>query len=153
MDNSKFLKVVIIILLLINISTLVFMWMHQPPHDHPPHGHGDSMEYLTHELKLTDDQQKQLEAMRDQHHDAMEEVQHRSRKAHDDYFNLLGNPNTDSTMVNAAADSILALQKQIELLTFYHFKKLRAICTPEQQKKFDEIISDAMSKMAPPPHR
>ena len=149
MDNSKFLKIVIVILLLINIGTLAFMWTNNHPHGHPPHGGGDAVEFLTHELKLNDAQQKQFEELRHQHHDAVEALQHQGRKLHDDYFNLIGNSTADSVIVSAAADSILALQKQIELITFYHFKSVRAICTPEQQRKFDEVISEALARMAP----
>ena len=149
MDNSKFLKIVIVILLLINIGMLAFIWTTNHPHDRPPHGGGDAVKFLTHELKLTDAQQKQFEELRNQHHESVEAIQHKSRKVHDDYFNLIGNPAADSAMVNATADSILALQKQIELITFYHFKSVRAICTPEQQKKFDEVISEALARMAP----
>src|SRR5437016_4737490 len=107
MDNSKFFKTVIIILLLINTGTLAFMWMHHPPHDGPPHERGDVKDFLVHELKLNNDQQNQFEMLKQQHHEAVEELQHKGRKAHDNYFNLLGNPNADSVMVSNGADSIL----------------------------------------------
>ena len=40
---------------------------------------------------------------------------------------------------------------QFELATFYHFQKTRSICTPDQQKKIDEVIDDALRMMAPKP--
>jgi Spy/CpxP family protein refolding chaperone len=160
MENSKFLKVVIVILLIINISTLAFMWMHKPPMQQappppPPHERNDVFEHLTHELKLSEQQRNQYDQLRKEHHAAMESLQEKGRATHDHFFALLQNKSADSTLVSKLADSISNNQKQIELVTFYHFQKVRAICNPEQQKKFDEIIDDALQMMfpKPPPRR
>ena len=61
---------------------------------------------------------------------------------------------------NINADSLGQLiatnQKEIEMVTYNHFKQVRTICTPEQQKEFDNIIADVIKKMngpgGPPPH-
>ncbi|MEO8148007.1 MAG: periplasmic heavy metal sensor [Bacteroidia bacterium] len=152
MESAKFLKTVVIILLLINIGTLAFMWFDKPHHGPPPpHEGGDAMEFLSRELKFSDAQQKQFEELREQHHDAVEPLQKASRKLHDQYFNMLADANTDSLTIVQVADSMIAVQKQIELKTYYHFKSVRAICTPEQQKKFDDVIADALHQMARKP--
>ena len=152
MESAKFLKTVIIILLLINIGSLAFMWFDRPHHGSPPpHEGGDAMEFLIRELQLTAEQKNQLEELREQHHNATEPLQRASRKLHDQYFNMLGNANTDSATVVQTADSMIAIQKQIELNTYYHFKSIRTICTPEQQKKFDEVVADALHQMARKP--
>jgi Spy/CpxP family protein refolding chaperone len=57
----------------------------------------------------------------------------------------------DTVKVNELADSIVSIQKQIELVTFYHFQKVRAICTAEQQQKFDEVIDEAIRMLGPKP--
>ena len=151
MDNSKFLKIVIIILLLINIATLGFMWSNHFSQGTPPHMSRDAFMFLTRELQFDDKQKEQYEQLRNDHHRAAEELQHKSRELHDDLFNLLHAPSADSVVVNQAVGNISSNQQQLELLTFYHFQKVRAICNPEQQKRFDEVIQDALRMMAPKP--
>jgi Spy/CpxP family protein refolding chaperone len=151
MDNSKFLKTVIIILLLINIATLGFMWSNHFSQGAPPHMRVDTFMFLTRELQLDDKQKEQYEQLRNEHHRAAEEIQHKSRELHDALFKMLHAPSADSALVNHAVNDISANQQQLELLTFYHFQKVRAICSPEQQKRFDEVIQDALRMMAPKP--
>src|SRR5258708_7809337 len=78
MDNSKFLKIVIVVLLLLNTGTLAFMWtnnhrMGPPPP--PPHERQDVFEFLTHELKFNDEQRNQYDQLRKEHHKAVEAMQ------------------------------------------------------------------------------
>jgi len=151
MENARFLRLVIIVLLLINIGTLVFIWVKPSPGSaFPPHRE-DTFIFLTRELKLSTEQQHQYEQMRDEHHEAMEIFNRRNRDLHDRFFNLLSSPTVDSALVKSVVDSITANEQQEELITFYHFKHVRGICTPDQQKKFDEVINEALRMMAPKP--
>ena len=43
-----------------------------------------------------------------------------------------------------------AQQARLDILPFEHFKKVRALCTTEQQIKFDQIIEQVMQMLAPP---
>jgi protein CpxP len=160
MENSRFLKIAIIVLLLINIATLTFMWTgrkHYDGHMPPPPPHAPrppaAFEFLTHELNLDEAQIKQFDALRKEHHENAQLIQEKSRKMHHRFFDLLGNTTADSALSVQLADSMALFQKQMEMLTFNHFKKVRAICKPGQQKKFDEVINEALQMMAPkPPH-
>lgn len=152
METNRFLKIVIIILLMVNIGTLAFIWS-QGRHGSPP-PHPSVFDFLTRELQLDNRQQEQYEILRDEHHRTVEDLQKTGRQLHQQYFGLLHGATADSAQVNLLADSLVSLQKQIELITFYHFQKVRAICKPDQQKKFDEVINEALRMMAPPPpHR
>jgi len=151
MDNSKFLKIVIIILLIINICTLGFIWTHHHMGPPPPHDHGGNAgDFLQHELKLNDQQQKQFDQLRDEHHEEAEQLQKEGRELHRKFFDLLHSTADSATVLQLAA-SIADNQKQMEMMTFNHFKKVRALCTPDQQKRFDEVIDEAMRMMAPKP--
>ncbi len=150
MESSKFLKIVIVILLLINISTLGFMFMQRPAHGMPPPP-PDAGAFLSHELNFTEDQEKQLDLLRRENRSVIETFRENGKEFHDQFFDLLNSSPVDSGMVSSKADSICSNQKQIELATFYHFQKVRAICNPEQKKKFDEVIKEALRMMAPRP--
>lgn len=151
METTRFLKIVIIILLLINTGTLLFIWTQGSHHAPPPPPRESVFDFLTRELQLDKQQQEQYEQLRDEHHQAVENLQENSRKLHRQYFELLNVSAVDSMKVNSMADSMASVQKQIELVTFYHFRQVRSICRPEQQKKFDEVIDEALRMMAPPP--
>ena len=151
MESTKFYKTVIFILLLINIGTLSFLWINRPPHDGPPPRGGDVTEFLSHELKFNDEQQQQLRNLVDVNRKEMDALRNANRELHDNYFGMLAAADVDTSRVSVMADSITALQNKIELMTFYHFRKVRAICNKEQQKKYDTIINDALRMMAPRP--
>jgi len=151
MDNTKFFKIVILVLLLINIATLTFMWStSQRPQNLQPRP-PDVGEFLTQKLQLTEAQQKQFEALKQAHHEKVETLRENNKKLHNDFFDLLKQPNIDTTTINMAADAIMMNQKAIEMATFYHFEEVRSICTPDQQKMFDEVIKEALRMMSPPP--
>ena len=57
------------------------------------------------------------------------------------------------TPKKAAADNVAKNLEQLDLLTFDHFKEVRTICTPAQQKKFDEIIEEVLQMIASGPLR
>jgi len=153
MESLRFLKIVIICLLVVNIGTLSFIWLHHghggPP---PPHGRGDVAGFLTHELNFSPEQEKQFDQLREEHHHAMEKFQDEGRERHHQLFDLLHASTADSAAIQSAAKGIAENQSQIEVVTFHHFQQVRAICNPEQQKKFDEIIDEALRMMAPGPH-
>jgi periplasmic protein CpxP/Spy len=154
MESNRFLKITIIVLVLVNISTLAFMWSgrkHHEGHMPPPHGPNGAFDFLTHELNLDESQIKQFDALRKEHHEEAMIIQEKSRKMHHRFFDLLKNMPADSLVSAQLADSMAMCQKQMEMLTFNHFKKVRDICKPEQQKKFDEVINEALEMMAPHP--
>jgi len=145
MNNSKFLKIVILLLLVINISTLTFMWLHKPPKNDAV---GD---FFNKELQFTTQQKEQFELLKQQHRSQVEALRADNKEMHDAYFELLKNPKVDSATVKKAAAAILKIKEQEELALFYHFQKVRAICNTSQQQKFDEIINEAARMMAPRP--
>lgn len=154
MDNSRFLKTVITILLIINIGTLTFMWVHRPPVEGRPPRH-DVGEFLSHELNFSNNQENKFNELKKEHHQSTEMLRDKNKLFHDQFFDLMKTNPVDSTKVNSTLDSICSTQKQLELVTFSHFQKIRALCTSDQQKKFDEVIDEALRMMAPkpPPHR
>ena len=151
MENNRFLKIVIMVLLVINIGTISFIWFQHSPLNHGPRP-PQIGEYLAHELNFTDEQQKQFEDLRSQHRDKIDPIRNSSKALHDSLFALLKSPQ-DSLKINETIEAIATTQIKIEQATFEHLIKIRNICTPEQQHKFDSVINDAMRMMAPHPGR
>lgn len=144
-QNTRFFKLIIVILLAINLATIGFIWLQSRRMGLPEVG-----EFLCKELQFDEKQKEQFMQLKQAHHSQVMQLKDTNKKNHDQFFQLMGSP-TDSTKINSAADSIVALQKKIELATFYHFQAVRNICSPTQQKHFDEIIGEAMKMFAARP--
>lgn len=150
MGNNKIYKVVIILLLTLNGASLGFIWWSFGKHQRHHEPRGPFM-FIVRELKMTDKQQEEYTILRNEHHQKMVEIQQQTRNLRERLFISLKQANIDSANVAALSDSIAFNQRQSEIITFYHFKMVRAICTEEQKKKFDVIINDAIRMLAPPP--
>jgi hypothetical protein len=145
MKKERFYKLVIMLLVLLNAVTLSWLWVQG---GEKKHGEG-ALEYLTQQLQLSREQQKKLNMLRTEHHEGNAGIRKNNRQLHDNFFDAL--KTNDSIQAEKLADSISVLHKKQELFTWYHFKKIRDLCTEEQKKKFDELIKETMFKMAPPP--
>ena len=147
MENTRFLKIMIAILLLINISTLTFMWL-QRPGAHGPKGPAD---FLIKSIGLDADQQSGFARLRESHQRAMRDLRQQNGVVRQRFYDFLATPQVDSTQWQSLADSIAASQKRMEMTTFRHFQTVRALCRPEQQPRFDAVIGEALHNMPPPP--
>jgi len=156
--NNRWLGIAIIILLLANIVTLVLLWTNKNKPGGMPPQQEQAFQFVTEQLQLTQQQQDAYKKLRDDHRAAQRLIQDSIHDAKDAFFALLQQPNVPDTVLNAAAKKCSALDEQADLLTFRHFQQVRAICTAEQQKKFDTIIKDVLRRMAsgrpqgPPPN-
>lgn len=153
--NNRWFTVIMLLLLTANIVTLALLWTNKkpdrgflnPPPPAPPGG--QAFEFLTHELKLDAAQQEAYKKLRDEHQSQVRPLQDSIGKAKDNFFDLLKQANVTDSMVENFSSKIGNLEQQRDIFTFRHFQKLRAICTKEQQIKFDSIIQLALHQMAP----
>jgi len=149
MENSKFYKIAIALLLLLNIGTLAFMWLNRPP---PPGARGPFM-FLVKATGMDKAQQATYRQLRDVHHSRMEDFQQQNRQLRGQLFDYLAQKDQNDSQVQLLADSIAAVKRQEEMLTFEHFRRVREICRPDQQLKFDAAIGEAIQSMGPPRQR
>jgi protein CpxP len=150
MTSKKAITFLIIALFTLNLVTLGYLWLGRNHHgDHGPGHEGGPGAFLIRELQLNEEQKEVFEKLKHEHHHLVMQIQDSMHLLREPYFNELNNADLHK------ADSLERLigQKQasIEHITFDHFRKVRAICNPEQQKKFDQIIQEALRMMAPPP--
>jgi hypothetical protein len=149
MENKRFLNIIVILLLLLNFGTLGFLWFgrHQGPPPPPPHG--NAADFLTHELSLTADQQKKFSDLRELHHHRVTEIQDSIHMLREKFFDEL--PTGSTGRADSLAMEIGKKQTELERVTFDHFRQVRMLCDAGQQKKFDNVIQEALRMMAPPP--
>lgn len=140
----RYLWLVILGLLLLNLGLLGWIWL--SPQNHPRTGQSPA-DFLEKELDFTTKQKEQYRLLREGHHSKVKTLRDSVRQMKKQFFEQLGKSMTDSAIEQVTAD----MAKKVTLLdkiTFQHFRDVRQICTPSQQQKFDEIIDEMLHRMA-----
>ncbi len=137
--KNKLLTWLVFLLLIANLATIAMFWLGKPKPPRPVLGGGPA-EFLMKELQLDSIQQKQFEILRKEHHDSAEKIRAQIKDAKESFFSLLKQTTISDSARQIAAKAVSIQTEKLDLLTFDHFQKLRAICKPEQQKEFDEIM-------------
>ncbi|MDZ4796241.1 MAG: Spy/CpxP family protein refolding chaperone [Bacteroidota bacterium] len=149
--KNKALTWLVVLLLIANAATITMFWLGKPKQRVEPKK--QPKDFLIKELKLDTSQQIQLEVLVKEHRAAVNKLRKKVKEAKSNFFDLLKEQNvSDSTKKNAAA-AVSIITEDIDLLTLNHFQKVRSLCNPEQQKKFDEIIQQVtgmMGQQGPP---
>lgn len=139
----------VIILIIANVVLLSAFFLTRMHHD--PHSNQNPAGFIEKELGFDEKQKDEFNALHVAHHQETEELRRNINEEEDSLFSLLkGTAPLENNKTSLIRE--LGINKsQIDSLTFEHFKKLRALCNPQQQKKFDEIIRDVVKSIAPPP--
>jgi len=154
MKSTRFYKIVISILVIINVTTLVFLWLtFNRPMGPPPHpGRLDLVEKLGVEGK----NRAKIIQLQDQHFKTKDSLISKGRELHERLYRFFNNSEKDSSDITQLIDQIAENQRETEQMTFDHFKAISELCTPEQRKLLDEIIHNVFNKhgpVGPPPPR
>jgi hypothetical protein len=138
--KTRVYQYIIVGLILLNVLMITWQWFgaqRRPPRP---------QDILRKELQLTDVQMNAYQEMIREHRviaDPLERDIAALRKQ------LLNYDATDSGK-QAVADAVGKKQAEFEMSLYKHFKKVRALCNEEQQKKFDEVLFRALAAGRPP---
>lgn len=147
-SKNKLLTWLVALLLIANAATIVMFWLNKKPK--PPQPGDRAKQFLITELKLDAAQQQELDALVKEHRKATRELRDKIKAAKDSLFALIKETNAADSAKQVAAANASQYTGQIDLLTLNHFQKVRALCRPDQQQKFDKIIKDVLRMMTPP---
>jgi hypothetical protein len=151
MKSVKILITIVVLLVLINCALLAIFWLQRgkgPGADGPPQR---AHEFLTKELKLNKAQEEAYEKMRTKHFEFTRGLNEANHQLRDSLFNYIQTLELDTPTVTRLEKQIAYNQTQIEKATLLHFRELRNILNADQQKKFDNVIKDALRMMGGPP--
>lgn len=153
MDRTRFLKVIVVVLLIINAGTLAYLFMGSKQNTqlqmHKP-GEGPA-EFIIKTLQFTPEQKEQFIVLRDDHRRQMRFLHDSLRTVREEYFDALKADTYDTAKTNKLNSQISYLEGRKHQITFNHFVQVRKLCTAKQQELFDEFIDDILKAMAPPP--
>lgn len=150
--SNRFLKIVIILLIIINAMVLIMhLRVTGGRREGPPGGHGSQLKYkLIHDLEMDEQQEISYSEMVDRHRAAMNDIKRQEEETRKVLYADMGNKdkNRDSLF-----NEMAQLRREREIVTFTHFMELRGILKPEQAAKFDNIIGESVNGMEGPPRR
>ena len=107
-------------------------------------GEDRHLEWLADELELTAAQQDAAKALHKGVRDEVEAIFDQQRDIHEAIGDTLDAPNPDPTALGQKMIEAHALHAKMEAIHDKLRSEFKALLTPEQQKKFDEIQSEHM---------
>ena len=140
MKTNRFYKIIISVLILINIGTLFFLWKGPKRPKHPERNE------LVEMLDLSGNAKTKILALQDNHFKKKDALIKRSRNLHESLFKSFNNESKDSTEIKMLIDKIVENQRETEQMTFDYFKVVSSLCTPDQQKRLQELIHNVLSR-------
>ena len=148
MNETKTIKIwqyITTILVACNITLMLVIWL--KPNNDPERQRIAPREIIINKLKFTNEQIKNYDSLIAIHRTKTNELHQKSDKWHQAFFENLKNNQYQPTIADSILNLIAATEKENDLMTFNHFKAVRAICTKEQQQEFDIIINEVLHTM------
>jgi periplasmic protein CpxP/Spy len=144
--NNNVLKYLAVFVLLVNVVSLAFFLMNQPP-EKPENTRLKPSEMVSQALYFNQEQQVAYKKLHEQHRRTHDNLV----KQIDDKRKALYAQNTNA--IEAITQEIGLLHQQVEITMYQHFQEVRKICKPEQQVELDKrVVKFAHLILCPPPH-
>ena len=146
-NRSKVFLTIIGILLVVNIALVSFFLLKKDTkREKHPDRKAIIANFLKTEIGFDTAQLQQYDTLSNRYRAYMKKMFDSSRITKDNQFKELTTANFSDSAMNNIADRSAAFQKVMELRTFNHFKKIRLLCTPEQQPKFDSLFDKVLNR-------
>jgi Spy/CpxP family protein refolding chaperone len=150
--NSKIVSWLIALLVVANITTLAFFWI----------GHfknqkeNSPKEFLSKNLNFSKSQKNAYFILAKEHNESAKIIREQIKNDKESLFQLLKSDTINDSVRNDKALKVSMSIQALDILTFEHFRKVRAICTEEQKPKFDELMQKMVNAVnqfqkGPPP--
>lgn len=149
MNQLKTYKILVIILVVINIGSIAILWSFWFQ-ERPERERSGRPEEILKALKLDDEQRNLLRAQRQEHILRLRQLQSHDRKLHEEFFSGIFNEKPDSMTIERMLDSILTLRREMEILTFNHFRDMHEALDQHQRQIFRKNFRKTLDRVMPP---
>ena len=146
-SRKPLLSWIILGLLVLNLGALAWLYIQPRPMNTPQKAPG---RLLIEALQLNPTQQAQFTTLERAHRSQRRQIQVQARQARRAMGEAIASGVLDEEKIQSIADNIGQYQAQLEAETMRHFLRVRAICKPEQQIKFDQLIQRVLRQGARP---
>jgi hypothetical protein len=153
LNNNKVLLTIIVILLITNIAMMLFCFCRKhcgrPNERSLPPKEAMSM-LLKNEVKFTSEQMKQFDSLRNDHRTEIKPLFKKMNAVKDNFYWHMRDEFVEDSLFNSGLDSIALTQKMLDRAMFFHFRKIRMLCTPEQLPVYDSLALPLIKRMMNP---
>jgi len=151
MKTNKLLAFAVIALLIINGVLVYLLWNGKKPHNNRGGENKNMGEWLAKELNEDEKQKAEHIKLREEHFASMRPLFDSASAYKKGLFNLIKETSVNDSLVQSYINKISQTEAEIAKNTFQHFKNVRAILNPDQQKKYEEIVQKMMNRKGGPP--
>ncbi|MEI6594492.1 MAG: hypothetical protein WCO28_02950 [Bacteroidota bacterium] len=143
--QKRFLVRTVIVLIIINFSTIGILFWKNISHNHEPDlfpksDYRDVSGILKKELNLNDNQAEQIKQLRIDFFEKEKVIAKTIRSQKDSINKEMFNANTNDDLIKCIAIRVADNDFKMEMLRYEQSQKLKTICTPEQLEKFDALV-------------
>lgn len=147
--RSKMLLILVVVLLLTNVAMLYYFTREtkETPKEEVKTDtlsrNEKQVEYVRTSLKLDEKQLAAYRALRAQRDSIVRPMNEALRVVKMKMIGFLKQPATEipESLVAQTAADITAKQKEIEIAYYYHFRRVQAICRPDQLPLLDSVLT------------
>ncbi|WP_431127318.1 Spy/CpxP family protein refolding chaperone [Flagellimonas flava] len=156
--KNKLIAAILFFLMIMN-GVLLYLVLSEPgPRKRPPH------DFIINELNLTADQTQEFRMLEGEHRIRMKTMDGQLREMRHMLFSNTQNEDFLERKRDSIVELMGWLHQQKDLEVFNHFKRIGDLCTPEQRKVLESILSETLRRgpgrkgppeghMGPPPPR
>lgn len=148
--RNKLLLSIIGVLVILNLATVSFILFAPKPLGPPPGGEPPGS-FIERELGFSPEQRNRYTELREVFFREGRGRADAQAKARGALFDLMKNQNVSEGEIRQMASVIGNIETERSIDLYQHFRAIRAICTPDQQREFDTIIGDILVKVGRPP--
>ncbi len=124
----------------INVSFVAGFVFVKYKHHREGHEEDSVLIGLRGQLQLTDNQQKQIERLKNEMFNQVQNFQRDLTRQREILSELLAAPNTDQAAIMARLDRISTIQRTVQRIVVDHLLEEKKLLSPEQQEVFSQII-------------
>ena len=152
-SKNKFLVRVIFILIFLNLLSTGYLWFNmnkRPNRDQPKQEKGSTTNLLKDKLRLTEQQVKEINRIRDDFTRKEESLILMIRAQRDSMNVAMFNQRTDTLYLKRIARQLVENQYLMELYRIEQAQQFKNVCTKEQLTDFQNIVIDIRDFFQPP---
>ena len=154
MEKTKLLTIAVIGLLLLNLSTLGFLFFNGSKDHRTPHeGRPEPKTIIIDKLHFDAQQQKDYAKLIQWHRGEITTLDENIRQTKNELYALLNQDQVNKKTKDSLITLLNSYQKQVEVTHFKHFEDIKKLCRQDQMRDFRELTNELSRIFAPKPHR
>ena len=152
-SKNKFLVRVIFVLIFLNLFSTGYLWRNmnkRPNRDQPKQEKGSTTNLLKDKLRLTEQQVKEINRIRDDFTQKEEQLILLIRAQRDSMNVAMFSETTDTFQLKRIARQLVENEYQMELYRIEQSQQFKTICTKSQLNEFQNLVIDIRDFFQPP---